>query len=74
MADYNEKNQGQQQATDRERQGGQKDQQQEAPGRNPDGSKSTTGQQGGDQDKQGGQERQGGHGSGEMGEREETRR
>ena len=74
MADYNEKNQGQQQAGDRERQGTQKDQQQEAPGRNPDGGKSAGGQQGGDNDKQGGQDRQGGPSSGETGDREETRR
>jgi len=70
MGDYNEKSQGQQQAVDRE--GGQKDQQQEAPGRNPDGGKSAGGQQRGD--KQGGQDREGGHKSGDMGEREETRR
>jgi len=61
MADYNEKNQEQQQAGDR----GQKDQQQEASGRNPDGGKST-GQQGG--------EKQGGYSSGEKGDKEETRR
>ena len=72
MGDYNEKNQGQQQATDRE--GGQKDQQQGAPGRNPDGGQSLGGQQGGDKDKQGEQDRQGGHSSGDPGEREETRR
>ena len=72
MADYNEKNQGQQQAGDREPQGGSKDKQQDAPGRNPDGGKSAGGQQGGD--KQGGQDRQGGKSSGETGEREETRR
>jgi len=70
MADYNEKNLGQQQqAGDR----GQKDQQQEASGRNPDGGKST-GQQ--DGEKQGGQDRQGqgGYSSGEKGDKEETRR
>ena len=74
MADYNEKNQGEQQATDREPQGGQKDKQKEAPGRNPDGGQSLGGQQGGDKDKQGGQDRQGGHSTGEPGEKEETRR
>ena len=73
MADYKEKNQGQQQGVDREPQGGQKDKQQEAPGRNPDGGKSAGGQQGAG-DKQGGQDRQGEHSSGETGEREETRR
>ena len=72
MADYNEKHQGQQQAGDRERQGGQKDQQQEAPGRNPDGGKSAGGHQGGE--KQGEQDRQGGYKSPETGDREETRR
>lgn len=71
MADYKEKNEGQQGA-DREPQGGQKDQQQGAPGRNPDGGKSAGGQQGGD--KEGGQDRQGGHSTGEPGEKEETRR
>ena len=74
MGDYNEKNQGQQQATDREGQGGHKDQQQGVPGRNPDGGQSMGGQQGGDKDKQGGQDREGGHKSGEPGEKEETRR
>jgi hypothetical protein len=74
MGDYNEKNQGQQQATDREGQGGQKDQQQGAPGRNPDGGQSMGGQQGSDKDKQGGQDRQGGRSTGEPGEKEETRR
>jgi hypothetical protein len=72
MADYQEKNQGQQQGVDREPQGGQKDQQQGAPGRNPDAGKSAGGQQGGD--KLGGPDREGGHKSGDMGEREETRR
>ena len=74
MADYKDKpeNQGQQQAAGREPQGGQKDQQQDAPGRNPEGGQSLGGQQ--DDDKQGDQARQGGHKSGEMGEREETRR
>jgi hypothetical protein len=72
MGDYNEKNQGQQQAIDRE--GGQEDRQQEAPGRNPDGGKSAGGQQGADKDKQGGQDREGGHSTGEPGEKEETRR
>ena len=74
MADYKEKNEGQQQAGDRDLQGGQKDQQQEAPGRNPDSGKSAGGQQG--TDKQTGQDRQGqgGYSSGEKGEREETRR
>ena len=72
MGDYNEKNQGQQQATDRE--GGQKDQQKGAPGRNPDGGKSAGGQQGGDKDKEGGQDRQGGQSTREPGEKEETRR
>ena len=72
MADYNEKNQGQQQAGDRE--GGQTDKQQEAPGRNPDSGKSVSGQQGGDKDKQTEQDRQGGHSTGEPGKKEETRR
>ena len=72
MGDYNEKNQGPQQAADRE--GGQKDQQQGAPGRNPDGGKSAGGQQGADKDKEGGQDRQGGQGTREPGEKEETRR
>ena len=71
MGDYNEKNKGQ--ATE-EPQGGPKDKQQEAPGRNPDGGKSAGGQQGGDKDKQGGQDREGGHSTGEPGEKEETRR
>ena len=71
MADHKEKNQGQQQAVDREPQGGSKDQQQEAPGRNPDGGKSAGGQQG---DKLTGQDPQGGFSSGEKGDREETRR
>jgi hypothetical protein len=70
MGDYKEKNQGP--ATDRE--GGQKDKQQEAPGRKPDGEKSAGGQPGGDKDKQGGQDRQGGQSSGDPGKREETRR
>jgi len=70
MGDYNEKNQGQQQATDREGQGGQKDQQQGAPGRNPDAGKSA----GGQGDKLAGQDREGGHKSRDMDEREETRR
>jgi hypothetical protein len=79
MADYKDKeeNQGQQQVAGREPQGGSKDQQKEAPGRNPDGGQSLGGQQGGDKDKkdkQGGQDRQGGYSSEEMGEREETRR
>ena len=66
MADYKEKNEGQQQASGREPQGGSKEQQQEASGRNPDGGKSAGGQQGG--------EKQGGYSSEEKGEREETRR
>jgi hypothetical protein len=77
MADYKDKqeNQGQQQTAGRESQGGQKDQQQGAPGRNPEGGMSVGGQQGGDKgDKQGGQDRQGGQSTGEPGEREETRR
>ncbi len=52
MADYKGKDQGQQKDVDREMQGGSKHQQQEAPGRNPDGGKSASGQQGGDENKQ----------------------
>jgi hypothetical protein len=72
MADY-EDNQGQQQDVDREMQGGSKHEQQEAPGRNPDGGKSASGQQGGDKNKQEEPDRQGEYSSGEKGDREETR-
>ena len=74
MADYKEKDQGQQQDVDREMQGGSKHQQQEAPGRNPDGGKSASGPQGGDKNKQEEPDQQGGYSSGEKGDREETRR
>jgi hypothetical protein len=74
MADYKEKDPGQQQDVDREMQGGSKHEQQEAPGRNPDGGKSTSGQQGADKNKQEEPDQQGGYSSGEKGDREETRR